>query len=86
MTIQHPDGSDGSSLDSAQNEAQHTHDGEQSHDGGPSHDGNGAQAEREEKPAPDPSGSGGQVSEAGGASLNAETSAGGADAVPDAHG
>lgn len=28
----------------------------------------------------------GQVSEAGGASLNAETSAGGADAVPDAHG
>ncbi len=29
---------------------------------------------------------GGQVSEAGGASLNAETSLGGADAVPDAHG
>ena len=29
---------------------------------------------------------GGQVSEAGGASLNAETSAGGADALPDAHG
>ncbi len=28
----------------------------------------------------------GQVSEAGGASLNEETSEGGADAVPDAHG
>jgi hypothetical protein len=30
--------------------------------------------------------SGAQVSEAGGASLNEETSEGGADAVPDAHG
>jgi len=29
---------------------------------------------------------GGQVSEAGGASLNEETSEGGADAVPDSHG
>lgn len=28
----------------------------------------------------------GQVSEAGGSSLNAETTEGGADAVPDAHG
>ncbi len=40
-------------------------------------------AEDHAKEAPS---SGGQVSEAGGASLNAETTLGGADAVPDTHG
>ncbi|MGC1206541.1 MAG: hypothetical protein WA880_01150 [Ornithinimicrobium sp.] len=49
-------------------------------DAGPDDDARAPEEERDSTP------SGGQVSEAGGASLNAETSQGGADAVPDSHG
>ncbi|MGB3828092.1 MAG: hypothetical protein WA962_04885 [Ornithinimicrobium sp.] len=71
MTIQHSDGSDDSALDDAQTGAQTPQDAEDPRD-----------SDSDGGPAPAP----GQVSEAGGASLNAETSAGGADAVPDSHG
>ncbi len=74
MTIQPSPGTDDSSLDDA---ARHSEDqnsaGANHEDASPDEDGG------------EPSG-GGQISEAGGASLNAETSAGGADAVPDTHG
>ncbi len=69
MTIQPTPGTDHSSLDDAQSDAED-------------------QATPDQTPddPKDASVAGGQVSEAGGASLNAETSAGGADAVPDTHG
>ncbi|MGB3763005.1 MAG: hypothetical protein WA966_07250 [Ornithinimicrobium sp.] len=90
MTIQPTPGADDSSLDDGQQnpEDQNHVDAEDLEptdpdtDGDASHNGDDAQPDDTEKA----SDGGGQVSEAGGASLNAETTLGGADALPDAHG
>lgn len=74
MTIQPSSGTDDSSLDDSQRDTED----QNVTDATPGHQGANESA--------DQGSGGGQISEAGGASLNAETSAGGADAVPDAHG
>ncbi|MGB3256909.1 MAG: hypothetical protein WBG89_12335 [Ornithinimicrobium sp.] len=72
MTIQPSPGADDSSLDDAQPDTA---------------DENEVGAnDLEPTDTEEASSGGGQVSEAGGASLNAETTLGGADALPDAHG
>ncbi len=78
MTIQPSPGADDSSLDDAQQNASNENDVDANNLEPADTD---TDADTEEATS-----GGGQVSEAGGASLNAETTLGGADAVPDAHG
>lgn len=75
MTIQPPPGTDSSRLDDPQLDTT-----DQNDTGTDERDVDASKGEE------DSAGSGGQISEAGGASMNPETSGGGADAVPDSHG